>query len=227
MSIVKLTKSILNVTLARRLGHRGIGSARNGGEEIELFDKTTGKIRFDEVREQNGFQVFGLDQKFQIDTDRLKRQMYKLQRILHPDKFVNKDPEDQEKSSYLSSLINDYYGILKNPYKRGKYLLSLMTSKSDSEIEDDLGQLHLDSNFLARMMELRETAESHDTPLIDIVKLNSELESELDQLAHELNQHFQAKDVHKIRANLGRVKFLANCHEVAVNRLGSSGYSSL
>jgi molecular chaperone HscB len=71
------------------------------------------------------FEVFDLPPKLRIDAAALERDFYRRSRQLHPDKFANATPEEQEKSLEASSLLNDAYRTLKDPVKRTEYALEL------------------------------------------------------------------------------------------------------
>lgn len=164
---------------------------------------------------QNGFKLFKLEEKFKIDEQKLKIQMQKLQKSIHPDKNVNKGQAAQEKSNDLSAIVNDYYNILKDPYKRGKYLLSLMTSKDITQVEDELDKIRIDQSFLLRMMDLREKIDSNDSDLN--AELNLDLSKEIGVLEAKLTQDFERKNFANVYESLARMKFLLNCHNAILD----------
>lgn len=175
-----------------------------------------------DMRNQNAFKLFQLEQKFLLDQPKLKREMRRLQTMLHPDKFVTKDRDSQNKSEQLSALINEAYSTLKNPYKRAKYLLTLMTGKSPEDIERNLDELKLDPSFLNRMMELREMAATGGN-VTEMTRSVSELDSELTTLMTEVNRDFANKDYTALTRKLGKLKFLANCHEALESQISKWG----
>lgn len=71
------------------------------------------------------FAVFGLPQKLRIDTRALEKQFYAMSRRLHPDRFVNRPPVEQEEALRQSSLLNDAYRTLRDPVQRTQHLLAL------------------------------------------------------------------------------------------------------
>jgi len=186
-----------------------------------LKDRVLNKVgdKTADLGRQNGFQLFGLEEKYKIDKLKLQREMRKLQKITHPDKFARGRTIDERIASDLSALVNHFYHVLGNPYERGKYLLSLMAGKSLDQIEKELEAVALDEQFLNRMMELRELIEStHYGGGRELMRIRDELERELTKLADEVGDDFETKDFESIREKLGRLKFLCNCHQACVDR---------
>lgn len=181
-----------------------------------MLDKVGDNL--DQIMKFNAFELFGIKQQFKVDTNALRREMRQLQRILHPDKFVDENEENQRKSDYLSSAVNDFYTILTNPYERAKYLLSLKLDKSPSEIERSLDELQMDGEFLARMMEVREKISDRHCDTFELKKMGSVIESDLQDLIRQLDQDFKSDNSMAILEKLGKLKFLVNCHRKIAER---------
>lgn len=179
-----------------------------------------GGSRVDDLENYNAFKLFDLKPKFNISKAKLQREMRNLQRTLHPDKFVDESGKVQEMSNTLSSMVNEYYHILRDPYKRAKYLLALMTNKSQSEMEESLEKLEMDSEFLSRMMDIRDQITNPNTERYELEKLSSVLECELDSLIIEINKLFEEKDTKAVIGRLGKLKFLSKCLKAAVESRG-------
>lgn len=181
----------------------------------------------DQIRHENGFKLFNLSQRYRIDSRKLQYEMQMLQKKLHPDKYVDSDLTTRKKSEHLSSIVNDLYNTLKDPYKRGKYLLSLITNKEQSEIETNLDNYKVDEDFLCRMMEIREKLDSLDSNSIMLDKLFVQLESELSGMIIELDKEFESNNIGNIYKLLAKLKFLSNCHQAIAAKLESfSKFSS-
>lgn len=175
--------------------------------------------RLGDMKSQNAFQLFGLEEKFNINQAQLKREMIKLQNILHPDRFIDEDVRKQEISNHLSALVNDFYHILEHPYERAKYLLSLVTNKTPQEVEKSLENLQMEESFLTRMLEIKEEIPTKSPS--DLERLNYEIEQDLNSLIVELDKDFKSKNTEMILKKLGKLKFLANCHKSIADRRGS------
>lgn len=186
-------------------------------DQANAFDALKGRItqkigtRIDKSK-QNGFKLFGMEEKFDIDKMKLQREMRKLQNLLHPDRFVGRNTSTQSISLELSAMVNDFYHTISHPYERGKYLLSLMTNKNQDELEKSLGSIQLDGEFLARMMDISERAQDPHSDRSEMAKLTAELDAEMAKLTRDLKANFEAKRFNNIYRDLAKLKFLANCH---------------
>src|ERR1700686_4509735 len=71
------------------------------------------------------FLLFGLPRKLWVEMSALEKKFLELSWKLHPDKFVNASPEEQETSLRRSSQLNDAYRVLRDPVSRVEYLLEI------------------------------------------------------------------------------------------------------
>jgi len=79
------------------------------------------------------FSLFGLPRKLWIEMSALETKFLELSWKLHPDKFVNASPADQELSLKGSSELNDAYRVLRDPVARVEYLLELEGMRKEGE----------------------------------------------------------------------------------------------
>jgi molecular chaperone HscB len=79
------------------------------------------------------FSLFGLPRKLWIEMSALEKKFLELSWKLHPDKFVNASPEEQELSLKSSSELNDAYRVLRDPVARVEYLLELEGTRKEGE----------------------------------------------------------------------------------------------
>ena len=79
------------------------------------------------------FSLFGLPRKLWIEMSTLEKKFLELSWKLHPDKFVNASPADQELSLKGSSELNDAYRVLRDPVARVEYLLELEGMRKEGE----------------------------------------------------------------------------------------------
>lgn len=86
------------------------------------------------------FQIFKLNESFDIKVKDLKPYYIKLQSLLHPDKFVSSSQLEKDYSATQSTLINTAYKILSEPVKRGLYMLKLHGYELDSETVESTGE---------------------------------------------------------------------------------------
>ena len=175
-----------------------------------------------DISNQNAFQLFKLEQQYAIDVSKLRREMRSLQRLLHPDLFVCKDKESQDKADQLSALVNQAHDILNHPYKRAKYLLALAWNNSPQEIETKLDELKLSPEFLAKMMQIRETIET-EIDKKTLSKIAADVDMELDLIVSRVDSQFKEKNYDSILESIGKLKFVANCHSIVEKKIGSFG----
>lgn len=71
------------------------------------------------------FTLFSLPQHLHLDLAALEKDFYAQSRKLHPDRFANRPPEEQQAALSASSQLNDAYRTLRDPIARTEYLLSL------------------------------------------------------------------------------------------------------
>ena len=98
------------------------------------------------------FELFGLPRSFTVDSEQLDGRYRELQRTVHPDRFVNASDQQRRISMQQATNINEGYQILKDPLRRGRYLLEL-----DGYQFNDEHHTTSDVEFLMEQMELRES----------------------------------------------------------------------
>ena len=128
---------------------------------------------------KNHFELFGLPVTFDIDIDDLAVRYRDLQRRVHPDKFANASDQDRRLSLQTTALINEGFHTLKDPVRRGRYLLGLRGVDLGDETDTTM-----DPAFLLEQMEMREALEEvrqADNPH----KQLAELANRIDQRLHE------------------------------------------
>ncbi|KAH7636618.1 hypothetical protein HUG17_10588 [Dermatophagoides farinae] len=97
---------------------------------------------------------------YDIDLEKLRRNYLRLQQNMHPDMNINRSNIESEFSSTNSSIINDGYKILRDPYQRALYMLRLMFNIIIDEVNMDS-----EPNSLLEIMELNEEIElAHNDP---------------------------------------------------------------
>jgi molecular chaperone HscB len=63
----------------------------------------------------NHFQIFDIAPNLDLNSNDLEEKYLELQLQFHPDLFINKSQDKQEKAKISSSNINNAYEILKDP----------------------------------------------------------------------------------------------------------------
>src|ERR1700674_3962438 len=128
------------------------------------------------VRQQGDhFSLFEVPRKLWIEMSALEKKFLELSWKLHPDKFVNASPEEQELSLKRSSELNDAYRVLRDPVGRVEYLLELEGMRKEGEHKQQAPPELLEEVFELNesLDELRDAKNSGG----DLVALRSRLES--------------------------------------------------
>ena len=98
---------------------------------------------------QTHFELFELPVSFEVDLSDLSQRYRELQRVVHPDKFVNASDRERLLSVEKAAAINEAYQILKSPQRRARYMLELQ-----GILFDDEKDMALDPAFLMEQIEL-------------------------------------------------------------------------
>jgi len=102
---------------------------------------------------RNHCQLFGLPERFLLDSPALDRAYKALQSDVHPDRYAAAGETEQRLALQASAKVNEAYRALKDPVARAHYLLSLHDVDAFDETDT---RLPLD--FLERQLERREAA---------------------------------------------------------------------
>jgi molecular chaperone HscB len=128
---------------------------------------------------QNHFELFGLPERYRLEGALLDRRYRELQRQLHPDRFASAGDQERRISVQQAAQINEAYATLKDPLRRGRYLLALRGQPLEAQQAS-----HQDPEFLMQQMELREAlaeVRAQDDPL-----------AALDRLARTVRDQYRA-----------------------------------
>ncbi|MGH9615662.1 MAG: Fe-S protein assembly co-chaperone HscB [Acidobacteriaceae bacterium] len=82
------------------------------------------------------FAFFGLSRRFQLDTNALETQYYRLSRKFHPDLYARAGAEEQRWSLEKSSILNDAWRTLRDPLARTEYVLGLVGIRLEQQSRD-------------------------------------------------------------------------------------------
>lgn len=122
--------------------------------------------------DRNYFELFGLPLDYDIESASLSARYHDLQRKFHPDRYAQSSDAERRASIQLVTLINEAYATLKDPLRRGQYMLELAGIDIGSE-----NNTAMTPEFLMAQMEMRET--------MDEIRKSME-RSRLDQLIDDL-----------------------------------------
>jgi molecular chaperone HscB len=131
---------------------------------------------------QNFFQLFSLPERYRLERAALDAQYRELQRLVHPDRFASAGERDRRLSVQRAAHINQAYETLRDPLRRGRYLLELR-----GQAGGDDQATHQDSEFLMQQIELREALVG--------VRDQADPLAALDHLARDIRAQYQALEL--------------------------------
>lgn len=152
--------------------------------------------------EVNFFDMFDLEENFNMDRKELQRKFTNLQRQLHPDKFTSRSTREQNISLQNSALLNKAYTTLLKPLPRGIYMLKTKGIVFGEEVRAD------DPQFLLELMDINERVEESDTDAK--VRLFDELQRKLNDVIKLVSHSFEVDDVEEARRSIIRLKYFTN-----------------
>jgi molecular chaperone HscB len=144
------------------------------------------------------FELFGLPRSFDVDLQLLDRNYRELQRSVHPDRFVNASDQERRISMQQATQLNEGYQALKDPLKRGRYLLEL-----DGRKHDDERNTTSDKEFLMEQMELREAladVRGSEDAFLALGRIMDRIAADIDRLIGALQDQFGKADADSLDA---------------------------
>jgi molecular chaperone HscB len=153
------------------------------------------------------FERLGFPRRFDLMDAEIEKQYLARSRELHPDFHTQASSAEQQASLELSSSLNEAYWILKDPFRRGDYLLQLLGGPPPGSLKE------VPQAFLMEMLDLREEIETVKVSKSEnaFQKMESELESRRDALFQQIAKQFAANgELKKIRETLNAAKYLVN-----------------
>ena len=170
----------------------------------------------------NYFQLFDIENSFDIDLQNLSLSYQALQKAVHPDKYAHASEQEQRIAVQKSAQINDAYQTLKNPLQRAEYILVERGVDMPNEQSS-----FSDKSFLMHQMELREMLEEIqfasdiDAALFEAQQV---LATEFQQLSKtmqaQISENIEASNISACD-NLRKLKFYQKLN-VEVDRLEDS-----
>jgi molecular chaperone HscB len=106
------------------------------------------------------FTLFGLPAQQALAVADLDTRRRDLQARVHPDRFASEGAAAQRVAMQWAVRVNEAYGRLKDPLKRGAYLCELRGVKVDAERNTAMPMA-----FLVQQMQWRETLDDAEGPL--------------------------------------------------------------
>lgn len=156
------------------------------------------------------FRRLGLSRHFDIDDKDLQRRYIAFQQRLHPDRFARKSKKERVLAEQHTVSLNEAHEVLKDPLRRGAYLLQLAGRIAPTEEARTID----DPELLMETLERRE-ALSEATSLEAVATLASAASKEEVQALEALKAAFAADDLDEATRVLTRLRYLRKFAEEA------------
>lgn len=165
---------------------------------------------------KNFFELFGLPVGFHVDKGELAQRYRELQKVVHPDRFAAAGESSQRLSLQGATMVNEAYDTLRDPLKRGEYLLRL----NDVDVDPRQQSLN-DRAFLMQQMELREALDEvrdASDPLARLDTLLRSIGGMIETQVAQLAVQFEEADSEHLAAavqTIQKMQFLNKLHAEA------------
>uniref|UniRef100_T1JFU1 J domain-containing protein n=1 Tax=Strigamia maritima TaxID=126957 RepID=T1JFU1_STRMM len=166
----------------------------------------------------NHFQLFEMEEKFDVDVHALTNRFKNLQRKFHPDKFAGKSRVERDHSALYSAQINKAYQTLLKPLQRGLYILEL---RGRPLVEESVT---MSADFLMEIMEINEALVDADADVESTAKVEeiaSKNAEKIDKSIENLSSELKSGNWDAAQKTLAELKYYTNIEEKAksiVNR---------
>jgi len=162
---------------------------------------------------KNYFELFGLANSYQLDTQDLAKRYRRLQQEVHPDRYANGSAQEKRIAMQQAAHVNSAYQHLKQPLARGLYLLELSGHALD---EKGTGNAMMDPDFLFAQMALREHLEQIPTqaePIEQLEQFMTELEQAKTGLYGEFSSTLAQQHWESAQELARKLQFYDKLHE--------------
>lgn len=129
----------------------------------------------------NYFALFGLPEQYEQCQEQIKAGYFKLQRELHPDRFVGAAPQTKQLAVHYAAEVNRAYQTLSDRVLRAIYLLQLREIPWTEE-----ESIVLPADFLMEQMDFRERLEALKENNDE--KARSALKAEIEEKQRKIEQ---------------------------------------
>ena len=152
---------------------------------------------------QNFFELFQLPPHFEVDEAELTERFQRLQRRIHPDRFVGQGAQAERLATQWATHINEAFATLSDRLRRAIYLLSMQAI----DLEENPS---LSGEFLMEQITLRESldaAEKSGDPQV-MEDFIAEIEGDSEQVAKAFGELFESKAYDEALQRVYQLQFL-------------------
>ncbi|ODQ55312.1 Co-chaperone Hsc20 [Saitoella complicata NRRL Y-17804] len=156
------------------------------------------------------YDLFGLspppEGPFDVDGRALRQKFLKMQQLVHPDSFVNKEEGQRRLADTLSSHLNNAYRTLLTPLPRATYLLSTYHD-IHTDADTPPPETHTpDPAILMTVLEVREAIEEARTEE-EIEEIKRENEERIEETVEEIGRALEGGDIEEATRAAYRLRY--------------------
>jgi len=159
-----------------------------------------------DILSSNFFALFDVPVSYDVDLDLVQQRYRDLQKVVHPDKFVNASDQEKRISMQQTSRINEAFNALRQPVDRAIYLLSLKGVDLNLENETTM-----DAGFLMEQMEMREALSdihSADDPLAELDDFSRQIKDKMKSMMDGFSQALESDYLDDAREWVRKMQFM-------------------
>jgi len=161
---------------------------------------------------QNHFDLFQLQQRFDLEMAQLDTAFREIQARVHPDKFVGASSAEQRIAMQWATRANEAYQTLKNPLKRARYLCELHGVDLQTESNTAMPMA-----FLMQQIEWREELDEAKINPAALGSLETEVQQAHQQQLQQIAEQITQADYHQAAQSIRQLMFLEKFSEDIAN----------
>ncbi len=169
---------------------------------------------------KNFFELFAIKPSFDVDMDVLTHRYRLLQKEFHPDRYASSSDRERMLAMQHAAKLNDAYNTLKDPLKRGTYLLSLSSDREEQNLSEKSSIK--DDSFLTEQFELREElatikrSPGDSGKLVDFIeKIDDSMDKSIQRLS-TLFKDTSPENLNAIETVLNKMQFMTKLRQEAL-----------
>ncbi len=114
------------------------------------------------------FDLLGLQRRYDLDPEKLRRNFLALNRRIHPDFFSTEEEDVRDASMRIAAQINSAYETLRDPVQRAEYMLHICGGPSPDE--DKSVPTGLLNTVMMLRDEIDEARQANDEPALKTLR---------------------------------------------------------
>ena len=159
-----------------------------------------------DILSSNFFDLFDVPVAYEVDLDLVQQRYRDIQKVVHPDKFVNASDQEKRISMQQTSRINEAFNVLRQPIDRAIYLMSLKGVDLNMENETTM-----DAGFLMEQMEMREAlsdVRSNDDPLAELDEFSKQIKVKMKSMIEGFSDAYSSDHLDDAKEWIRKMQFV-------------------